>query len=375
VRALEHDLPQDLRTPAQLHAALADCRDRAKRLADALAAAEQLAAEVQAQLASAQGNLTARQAALGDARDEAASATAARDEALRAQGFASLVAWQAALRSSAELATLQASIDAWRTTLDQLAGLAAKAAESAAGVAEPDLPNLQAAADEAGAADSAAQRDLATWQGTVRQLQETQRLLAELAAQSGDLEARYAVVKQLASTCNGDNPKGLPLQRFVLAGLLDDVLRAANLRLHHMTRGRYALLRKEEITDRRRAFGLDLEVLDAYTGQQRPATTLSGGEGFLASLALALGLSDVVQGYTGGIRLDALFIDEGFGTLDPETLELAIKALVDLTSGPNAAGRLVGVISHVPELKARLAKGIEVEVRADGKGSRVRVLA
>lgn len=374
VRALEGDLPADLRTPAELQAAQDDCQRRAKAIQDALMAAEQQAAQLQAQLAGAQGRLQAERAALGEARDKADKTAGERDQALRAQGFATLADWQAAHLAPASLAAIQSAVEAWRSQLDQLEGLAKQAADRATGVAEPDLPALQLAADTAQAADAAAQRDLATWQVALRQLQDTQERLVALAAQSGDLEARYAVVRQLASACNGDNPKGLPLQRFVLAGLLDDVLRAANLRLHHMTRGRYALLRKEEITDRRRAFGLDLEVLDAYTGQQRPATTLSGGEGFLASLALALGLSDVVQGYTGGIRLDALFIDEGFGTLDPETLELAIKALVDLTSGPNAAGRLVGVISHVPELKARLAKGIEVEVRSDGKGSRVRVL-
>ncbi len=374
VHALEADLPEQLRTATALQAAQRECDRAAKSIQAALAAAELRASDLKAQLAGAQGALQTQELAHATAQHEAAKAAVELEQALRNQGFATLAAWQEAQKESAALAALQQAIDVWRSKLDQLHGLAEKAAETAAGVAEPDLQTLGAAAEVAKTADNEAQHASATWQGKVAQLNDTHKILDDLAAKSGDLEARYAVVKHLAANCNGENPKGLPLQRFVLAGLLDDVLRAANLRLGHMTRGRYALLRKEEITDRRRAFGLDLEVLDAYTGQQRPATTLSGGEGFLASLALALGLSDVVQGYTGGIRLDALFIDEGFGTLDPETLELAIKALVELTAGPNAAGRLVGVISHVPELKARLAKGIEVEVRADGKGSRVRVV-
>ncbi len=375
VVALEADLPEELRTPAQLQAAHAECQRGAKAIQEAVEAAEQQAAQLRAQLAAAMGNLDAQVAAQAEAQTGASTAASQRDAALRAQGFATLEDWQGARRAPAELADLQANIEAWRTRLHELRGLAEQAASLAVEIVEPDLEGLQAAAEAAQLADVAAQRELATWDGALQQLHGTQKLLADLASQSGDLEAHYAVVKQLASACNGDNPKGLPLQRFVLAGLLDDVLRAANVRLHDMTRGRYALLRKEEITDRRRTFGLDLEVLDAYTGQQRPATTLSGGEGFLASLALALGLSDVVQGYSGGIRLDALFIDEGFGSLDPEALELAIQALVDLTSGRDAAGRLVGVISHVPEMKARLAKGIEVEVRSDGKGSRVRMVA
>jgi len=104
------------------------------------------------------------------------------------------------------------------------------------------------------------------------------------------------------------------------------------------------------------AGGLDLEVFDQYTGVARGVGTLSGGETFLASLALALGLADVVQTYAGGIHLDTILVDEGFGTLDPESLDFAIKALIDLQKG----GRLVGIISHVPELKERIDARLEV---------------
>ena len=149
--------------------------------------------------------------------------------------------------------------------------------------------------------------------------------------------------------------------------LLDDVLLQASLRLRAMSRNRYTLQRSQAVADGRRAAGLDLEVLDDYTGRVRPASTLSGGEGFLASLALALGLSDVVQGYAGGIQLDTLFIDEGFGSLDPESLDLAMKTLIDLRQ----QGRRVGIISHVDELKREIACGIEV--RASPGGSSVHI--
>ncbi|HWR29371.1 MAG TPA: SbcC/MukB-like Walker B domain-containing protein, partial [Negativicutes bacterium] len=149
---------------------------------------------------------------------------------------------------------------------------------------------------------------------------------------------------------------GVSFERYVLGFLLDEVNLYANLRLKKMTRGRYRLRRRENREDKRTGAGLDLEVLDGYTGEARPVQTLSGGETFLASLSLALGLADVVQSRSGGIHLETLFVDEGFGTLDPETLELAINALQDLQQG----GRLVGIISHVPELRERIDARLEI---------------
>jgi len=150
----------------------------------------------------------------------------------------------------------------------------------------------------------------------------------------------------------------------VLGALLDEVALAANARLKSMSRNRYMLQRKMSRDDKRTLSGLDLEVYDNYTGFARQANTLSGGETFLASLSLALGLADVVQAYAGGIHLDTIFVDEGFGTLDPETLDFAIKALLELQQG----GRLVGIISHVPELKERIDARLEISLT--GRGSR-----
>jgi exonuclease SbcC len=131
-----------------------------------------------------------------------------------------------------------------------------------------------------------------------------------------------------------------------------------------MSNGRFDLERQREREDARRAAGLDLVVLDAYTGTTRPANTLSGGEGFMASLSLALGLADVVQSYAAGIRLETVFVDEGFGSLDEEALDRAIETLMKLGDG----GRLVGIISHVPELRTRI--GARLEITATTRGSR-----
>ena len=129
-----------------------------------------------------------------------------------------------------------------------------------------------------------------------------------------------------------------------------------------MSKGRYILLRKEDRAKGNKASGLELEVEDSWTGRVRPVSTLSGGESFMASLSLALGLSDVVQAYAGGIHLDTLFIDEGFGSLDADSLDLAIRTLMDLRD----TGRMVGIISHVSELKEQIPVRIDVKSRMEG---------
>ena len=175
-------------------------------------------------------------------------------------------------------------------------------------------------------------------------------------------ECRYTVLKQVADVAGGANAQRMSFQRYVLATLLEEVLVATTLRLQVMSRGRYEIRRKLQASDQRAAAGLDLEVFDQYTGTTRAVSTLSGGESFLASLALALGLSDVVQAYAGGIRLDAIFVDEGFGTLDQESLDFAVRALQDLQQ----AGRMVGIISHVSELKEWIDARLEVTATQRG---------
>lgn len=199
-------------------------------------------------------------------------------------------------------------------------------------------------------------------------LKETRKQLTEHNRQHQTLEDQYKVVGTLADVANGATADKISLQRFVLSALLDDVLIEASNRLHLMSQGRYLLLRKESRAKGNKASGLELEVDDAYTGKVRPVATLSGGESFMAALALALGLSSVVQAYAGGIVLETLFIDEGFGSLDPQALELAIRTLIDLQRG----GRMIGVISHVDELKEQIP--LRIDISSDQQGSHLRLI-
>lgn len=129
-----------------------------------------------------------------------------------------------------------------------------------------------------------------------------------------------------------------------------------------MTFGRYVLYRSDDLERKNRQSGLELQVFDNYTGKMRHVKTLSGGESFKTSLAMALGLSDVVQSYSGGIQLDTMFVDEGFGTLDQESLDSAINCLIDLQK----SGRLIGIISHVQELKERIEHRLEIYASQTG---------
>jgi len=170
------------------------------------------------------------------------------------------------------------------------------------------------------------------------------------------LKDEYYIVGDLADLSHGNNQLRLSFERYVLASFLDEILSQANIRLDRMTEYRYQLIRSGQVAKQGAQSGLDLEVLDHHTGQQRSVKTLSGGEGFKASLSLALGLADVVQAHAGGIQMDTLFIDEGFGTLDETSLQQAIDCLKDLQD----SNRLLGIISHVPHLKDEIHAKLEI---------------
>lgn len=182
-------------------------------------------------------------------------------------------------------------------------------------------------------------------------------------------EGAYRLLGKVADIVNGKNAKNITLERFILKTYLNDILEVSNQRLKLMTNHRYALRISEVLADGRSSGGLDLEVTDSYTGVPRSVKTLSGGESFKASLSMALGLAEVVQSYAGGIQLDTVFIDEGFGTLDQESLDSAINCLIELQD----SGRLVGIISHVEELKERINTQLIIESNELGSSTRFMV--
>ena len=325
--------------------------------ADELTVAQQLAGAEAAQQARIQ-RIAELHAAL-EYPDQAAALQQLRqleDTASQAQS-----AWEAAAaaknRAEREIAALEAQR---RTLLEQL-----PAQEP------PDLTQLQEARNTA--AQLRREREQQLHQSEL-QASNNAACRAALEQQLPQLQAaqtRLGWMQTLADTANGTltgaGSGKLTLETYVQIWYFDRILARANLRLRSMSGGQYEL-RRRETADRRSQWGLELDVLDYYAGTTRPVGTLSGGEAFEASLALALGLSDEVSAGAGGIQMDTLFLDEGFGTLDEASLSRALDTLSGLTEG----NRLVGIISHVPELKRRIDRQIIVTKQRSG-GSRLRL--
>ena len=263
----------------------------------------------------------------------------------------------------------QEQVDRYRQQADSLQGELKILADQLKDKTPPDLAPLQEAVRQTGSTAHTLATRTGALQEALRREEAALKQLEKLEKELDRLQEAYGPIGLLASTAKGDNSRKLTFSSFVLQAVLDDVLQTANLRLGKISQGRYSLYRSQDIVDARKEQGLGLEIMDAFTGQARAVTTLSGGEIFFTSLSLALGLSDVLESYAGGLHLDTILVDEGFGSLDPETLDSAISALLELQKG----GRLVGIISHVAELKERISAQLEIIPTNQGSTTRFRV--
>ena len=360
------DIPPELADPVSLGAAVAAAETARRALDDALDATRDAANAAAVALEKARGDGRHAQEQFNAA--DAASRVA--DERLTArlaeQGFGNEAAWRSALRDEARVASLAADLRAYDDSVVAATATLEQAEQAAAGLQRPDVGALQNAAAEALARAEEAAAARAAVDARLRALDHARGELDRIAAASAGLDEEYKVVGRIAQVATGDNPLRLNFQRFVLGVHLDRVLQIASLRLREMTGKRYELERSSEAHGRARAAGLDLEVFDAWTGESRPVSTLSGGESFMAALSLALGLAEAVQELSGGIRLDTIFVDEGFGSLDTEALDHAISTLTTLQEN----GRLVGIISHLAEVKERVDARLEVTVAKTGSSAR-----
>ncbi|GGZ27331.1 AAA family ATPase [Streptomyces poonensis] len=292
------------------------------------------------------------------------------DAAFRA-GFDTPQAAADALLDDAAHRDLQRRLDAWQTEEAAVRAVLAEADTAAAAQLPP--ADLQGAERTAEAAARRLQDAVSAYDAAARRCTELDRLSARAATsvrRLAPLRRQYDRVARMASLAAGtsaDNERRMRLEAYVLAARLEQVAAAATVRLRRMSSGRYTLVHSADRAGRGRS-GLGLHVVDAWTGRERDTATLSGGETFFASLALALGLADVVTDEAGGVRLDTLFIDEGFGSLDDQTLDEVLDVLDSLRE----RDRSVGIVSHVADLRRRVHAQLEVVKGRSGSAVRQR---
>ncbi|GAB3148525.1 SMC family ATPase [Microbacterium neimengense] len=306
------------------------------------------------------------QSALVVAQEAADAALAEIIEGAERAGFADPLEAADALRPRAQTTVLSERVDAHERDLALVRARLLELQLELAGVPDEqvELGEVRRAAAEADEARGSAIAQLSRAQATADRLADLVVRIDAAYASVAELAEDAAVIARLADTLLGraPNTRRMTLETFVLAAELEEIVTAANVRLAEMSAGRYSLHHSDALAARGAASGLGIEVMDAFTGQLRPPQSLSGGETFLASLSLALGLAEVVTARAGGMRLDTLFIDEGFGSLDAETLELAMSVLDELRAG----GRTVGVISHVEAMKDQLPAQLTIEATPQG---------
>jgi len=366
VNDLEESIPEELRDTKAVTKARAATQKELTELKDALKETEKKANQSSKALSAAETSLTETTDALKKAEKQEEQVGRKFDTQIKAAGLKDVEEFQSVKLDEDAIRALEGEIKTYEGNLKAAKDRLERAKKDAEGLKTPDIKALEEKAGETKAALERAVRDETTLAEQMKQIDKWLKELDNIAKELKSLDERYEVTGRLSEVANGKNSQRITFQRFVLATRLDDVLTAASKRLKIMSKGRFLLQRTGEQRDKRSSGGLDLEVYDSYTGKMRSVSTLSGGEGFLASLSLALGLADVVQAYTGGIFLDTLFVDEGFGSLDSEALDLALQTLRDLQTG----GRMVAIISHVTDLKERIDTRLEVQPGRSGSSAR-----
>jgi exonuclease SbcC len=366
--AAENNLPEAYRSLDALARALTETRQVISTLELAFEAAQKAQVAVSNNVAASTSTLNATVKQLGEILNRQKEQAEVWRSALLASEFEDKGDFDRSMLDAGARETLWAKINDYDQKLQTLKTQVELMTQQ---LSEQQIPDIEALKEGFNVANLAYIEAEEVWSGAQQHkllLERTRTKVRLLGEQQQAIREQYDVVGKMAKAASGRGDVRVSLERFVLGNLLDSVLGIASQRLHAMSKGQYKLVRQNEANQKRTATaGLDLAIDDAYSGKTRPVATLSGGESFMASLSLALALSDVVQQRSGGIQLDTLFIDEGFGSLDQDSLQLAIDMLVDL----QATGRTIGVISHVSELKDQMP--LRIDVKSGRTGSTVSV--
>jgi len=348
-------VPEPLRVPRALAQALGEAEEKIQLLQGELEDAQNADVQARESLIKGQAELNAAKEAQSSANERVERSKQKFDERLK-KAELDEQSYQSFKAKIANIDQLAGVVEAYDADLSRVKQWHAKALEGVEGLVRPDITALEGALSEARAQLSQLQNLAATEGAQLKHLKTVAKDLATREVAIAEAEKRYAPLASVAVALRGENPARTKLETFAITAMFEHVLDAANLRLGPMTSGRYELQREETAT-RAGYAGLGITVHDVHTGKPRATSSLSGGEKFLAALSLALGLSDVVERTSGGIRLDTIFIDEGFGSLDMETLDQALQTLQDLIG----QSRAVGLISHVELVQQAIPHGFQIK--------------
>lgn len=304
---------------------------------------------------------------IGTAKEDEKQCRKELAEALKRENFSDEEDCEKALLSKLEMQMLEKEKSYYETEMVSVKSLIAHLTENIKSGKKQDVAGLYTEAEACKLRLLQLQSSLKAVHAFVGEIKKTEHCFVSGMDKMAKAQEAYGCVGDLANLAGGNNTKRLVFEQYVLAGYFEEILRAANLRFYKMTGGRYEMSRIREAGDGRIKDSLEIQVMDYYTGKLRSVKTLSGGESFKASLSLALGMSDVIQAMSGGIRVDTLFIDEGFGALDSESLDQACETLMGLVEH----NRLIGIISHVQELRERIDNQIVIEKTNNGSSIRV----
>ena len=369
VEQLEAQIPETYRQAGALEKAIQTLAFKIDQLTQQLRKAANTLKEQQSALDQALSTEKALATQVSEQEHLSLTTSADWQTALSSSTFENLELFLSARLDEKRQASLKAEIEQYRSEFDSLKGVVQQLEQELKDKQREDLTHLEAQTKEKTVVFKEQDNTWRLLEARAKSLISVKEKLHKAYIANESLTKQYAVFGTLSDVANGATGNKISLQRFVLSVLLDDVLIQASHRLNIMSKGRYQLVRKEDRAKGNKASGLELEVEDGDTGKPRSVATLSGGESFMAALSLALGLSDVVQSYAGGIKLDTLFIDEGFGSLDIESLDAAIRVLIDL----QASGRMIGIISHVTELREQMAN--RIDVIGSRLGSSIRIIS
>jgi len=362
VQQLEKELPEDIRSELGLKSKIDKLDRQIKQIETDIKKAQEKYQSCRDKYTSLLRAKEEREKALEELMKEREDLKIKFEDQIRVQGFADADEYNKAKLDEEELKRIDGSIRKYNEDLKSVNDRFNQIVAETKDLEPVDITALESKLEE----KRQDKDSITNWRTAVYSRRENnEKLLNDiesLVEQISEKEKEYALVGDLCSAANGRNSYKVTFETYVLAAYFEEVIDAANVRLRKMTRNRFQMERAEEEGTGKGYKGLDINVFDGNSGQRRPIKNISGGESFKASLALALGLSDVVQSYAGGIKLDTMFIDEGFGSLDSASLDDAINCLLELQS----SGRLVGIISHVKELQERIHSRIEVESSIDG---------